>query len=68
MSVDFDKLRDINEKLEQLHDDGTLTQSKFDALFADAESAVGDDRDFLEGVRMLGLMWGFIKRGATSAA
>jgi hypothetical protein len=57
---DFDKLAIVNEELEQLFDDGELTQSEWDRLFGVAEKAVGDHPEFLEGLLMRGSAWGFV--------
>lgn len=58
---DFEKLKAANDELEQLVDDGKLTKVEFARLLADAEKAVGDREEFLEGIIMRGVELGFVK-------
>lgn len=58
---DFDKLTAVNDEFEALLDAGTLTKKEYDRLYAEAEKAVGDSTEFLEGIRMRGIEHGFVK-------
>lgn len=58
---DFDKLKAINDELEQLVADDKLTKVEFARLLADAEKAVGASEEFLEGILMRGVELGFVK-------
>jgi hypothetical protein len=59
---DWDKLREIHAKLEELADAGRLTKDEFQSLLDDAEKAVGEHEEFLESILMRGMELGFIKR------
>ncbi len=58
---DFDKLSTIGAELDQLADGGRLTRADFERLFEEAKKAVGKHTQFLEGVLMTGLEFGFVK-------
>ena len=58
---DFDALQAVNADLRKLADDGELTQASFDALLKQAEEAVGEHTEFLEGILMRGAEHGFVK-------
>jgi hypothetical protein len=57
---DFDRLTEVNDELEGLRDAGKLTQAEFDRLLAEAEKAVGESTEFLEGILMRGRALGFV--------
>lgn len=59
---DFEKLRGVNDELEQLADAGKLTQADFDRLFAEAEKAVGEHTEFLESVLLFADEFGLTKK------
>lgn len=58
---DFDKLTAVNDELKELREAGKLTQKEYDRLYAEAEKAVGNSPEFLEGIRMRGIELGFVK-------
>lgn len=59
MPVDFTELWAVYDEIVRLREDGELTSSRYDALYAEALTVVGGDEDYLEGVRELGRRWGF---------
>ena len=62
MPPDFDRLTAVNDEFERLAGAGELTKAEFERLLADAEDAVGEHTEFLEGLLMRGAELGLVKR------
>lgn len=58
---DWDRLTAINDELEALVDAGKATQAEYDRLLAEADKAVGEHSQFLEGILMRGMELGFVE-------
>ncbi len=59
---DWNKLRNACDRLEEFRVRGGVTREEWNIVFAEAESAVGDHTEFLEGILMQGAMLGFVTR------
>lgn len=57
---DFDALTRANDELDRLLAAGALTKAAWARVLADAERAVGERTEFLEGILMRGVELGMV--------